>query len=56
MMRAINTMIVIAMLLAALGQFLAITSKANIYDSMPTRCGYKLKDVCPPSGFNWGHR
>jgi hypothetical protein len=54
MMRLFNTLLVISMLLAALGQFLAITSKSNIYDAMPIRCGAKLRDVCPSTGIHWG--
>lgn len=53
-MRLVNTIFVLLMLLAALGQFLAITQKTNIYDAMPTRCGAKLRDVCPSTGINWG--
>lgn len=54
MLRALNTLLVILMLVAALGQFLAITHKTNVFDSMPTRCGAKLRDVCPSTGIHWG--
>lgn len=53
-MRALNTLFVILMLVAALVQFLEITQKTNIYDAMPTRCGAKLRDVCPSTGIHWG--
>lgn len=54
MLRLLNTLFVLAMLLAALGQFLAITHHTNIYDAMPIRCGHKLKDTCPSTGIHWG--
>jgi hypothetical protein len=54
MIRMLNTLLVISMLLAALGQIIAITQKTNIYDAMPTRCGAHLRDVCPSTGIHWG--
>lgn len=54
MLRLINTVLVVLMLLVGLVQFLAITAKHNIYDEQPTRCGRGLREVCPPTGINWG--
>lgn len=53
-MRALNTLFVALLLLAAALQALALTHKTNIFDSMPIRCGHKLKDTCPSTGINWG--
>jgi hypothetical protein len=52
--RALNTLFVALLLLAAALQALALTHKTNIFDSMPIRCGHKLKDTCPSTGINWG--
>jgi hypothetical protein len=53
MIRVVWLFTVMALCFAGLVQVAAITAPTNVYDRLPIKCGYKLRDTCPSSGVNW---
>lgn len=39
--------------LAAVVMLAAVMAPVNVYDTLPIKCGHRLRDTCPPSGINW---
>lgn len=46
--------LVIAALTVALWfMWMTINTPFNLYDTLPTKCGHKLRETCPSTGVNW---
>ena len=53
MMRVFWSLTALAAGLALVAMLAAVLAPVNVYDHIPIKCGYKLRDVCPSTGQNW---
>ena len=53
MTRAALTLTVMVGSLILMAMLSAILAPINVYDTLPIKCGHKLRDTCPSTGVSW---
>lgn len=53
MMRVFWALTTLAAGLALVAMLAAVLTPVNVYDTLPIKCGHKLRDTCPSTGVNW---